>query len=154
MYDAIINSPIGNLGILTHDQKIRAIRFLPETADLIPPISAVAKEAVQQLQQYFAKKRTNFDLPLQSIGTDYQLLVWERVKQIPVGETLTYSDLAHQICSGPRAVGNACRVNPIPVIIPCHRIVAKNHSGGYAGNMDGRIFAIKTWLLDHEQSFQ
>ncbi|MDH5259570.1 MAG: MGMT family protein, partial [Gammaproteobacteria bacterium] len=76
--------------------------------------------------------------------------VWKIMRAIEAGKTLTYGDVAKLLDSSPRAVGNACRRNPIPLLIPCHRIVAKNGTGGFAGQKSGPVFDIKCWLLDHE----
>ena len=94
--------------------------------------------------------RHNLQNRVYTNGTPYQKKVWLALQQIPPGETKTYGDLANEINSNPRAIGNACRENPLPIIIPCHRIVAKNGIGGYAGKVDGNNIDIKQWLLKHE----
>ncbi len=85
-------------------------------------------------------------------GTDYQKSVWQCISEIKWGETLTYGDIAEQLDSSARAVGNACRANPVPIIVPCHRVVSKSGLGGFAGQREGNNINVKTWLLEHERS--
>jgi len=90
-------------------------------------------------------------VPLKLNGTKHQIDVWEAMRKIPAGKTMTYGELAEVIGSSPRAVGTACGQNPIPVIVPCHRIVAAH--GGLGGFMGGKLenpLVIKQWLLKHE----
>jgi methylated-DNA-[protein]-cysteine S-methyltransferase len=106
------------------------------------------REACDQLQKYFDGKRMSFDLPLAPEGSDFQKRVWAALCAIPPGKTRSYADIARTIGSAPRAVGGANGANPIPLIIPCHRVIAADGSlGGYSGG-DGP--ATKRYLLDHE----
>ena len=106
------------------------------------------REACDQLQDYFDGKRMSFNLPLAPEGSDFQKRVWAALCAIPPGETRSYADIARTIGSAPRAVGGANGANPIPLIIPCHRVIAADGSlGGYSGG-DGP--ATKRYLLDHE----
>ena len=106
------------------------------------------REACDQLQKYFDGKRMSFDLPLAPKGSDFQKRVWAALCAIPPGETRSYADIARTIGSAPRAVGGANGANPIPLFIPCHRVIAADGSlGGYSGG-DGT--ATKRYLLDHE----
>jgi methylated-DNA-[protein]-cysteine S-methyltransferase len=106
------------------------------------------REACDQLQRYFDGKRMSFDLPLAPEGSDFQKRVWAALCAIPPGETRCYADIARTIGSAPRAVGGANGANPIPLFIPCHRVIAADGSlGGYSGG-DGP--ATKRYLLDHE----
>jgi methylated-DNA-[protein]-cysteine S-methyltransferase len=106
------------------------------------------REACDQLQRYFDGKRMSFDLPLAPEGSDFQKRVWAALCAIPPGETRSYADIARTIGSAPRAVGGANGANPIPLFIPCHRVIAADGSlGGYSGG-DGP--ATKRYLLDHE----
>lgn len=86
-----------------------------------------------QLEAYFDGERTDFDLPLAPPGTAYRQRVWQMLQQIPPGETRTYGHLAALAGGGPRSVGGAMAYNPIPIIIPCHRVVASAGPGGYSG---------------------
>jgi methylated-DNA-[protein]-cysteine S-methyltransferase len=106
------------------------------------------REACDQLQDYFDGKCMSFDLPLAPEGSDFQKRVWAALCAIPPGETRSYADIARTIGSAPRAVGGANGANPIPLFIPCHRVIAADGSlGGYSGG-DGP--ATKRFLLDHE----
>jgi methylated-DNA-[protein]-cysteine S-methyltransferase len=106
------------------------------------------REACDQLQDYFDGRRMSFDLPLAPEGSNFQKRVWAALCAIPPGETRSYADIARTIGSAPRAVGGANGANPIPLFIPCHRVIAANGSlGGYSGG-DGP--ATKRYLLDHE----
>ncbi len=106
------------------------------------------REACDQLQDYFDGKRMSFNLPLAPEGSDFRKRVWAALCAIPPGETRSYADIARAIDSAPRAVGGANGANPIPLFIPCHRVIAADGSlGGYSGG-DGP--ATKRYLLDHE----
>lgn len=91
------------------------------------------ENARDQIQDYLDGKRTGFDLPLAPPGTDFQKRVWAAMRTIPFGQVQTYGDMAKQLNSAARAVGMACGANPIPVVIPCHRVVARTGLGGYSG---------------------
>lgn len=85
-------------------------------------------------------------------GTDFQKRVWAALLEIPAGQTLTYGELAQKLNSHPRAIGQACRTNPYPVVIPCHRVVSKTGFGGYAGAVSGDLLNFKKWLLQREKA--
>lgn len=155
-YAAIINSPIGYLGIqLSSDfTHISHVDFLDNNHQQHLPQHPLAKKAVAEIQYYFQNPHAQFTIPLQLEGTELQQKVWHAMQKIPVGNTLTYSDLAINLNTSPRVIGNACRANPIPVFIPCHRIVAKNHLGGFFGSRSGRPIKMKAWLLEHEANFK
>ena len=95
--------------------------------------SPVLKEAVAQLKDYFEGGIATFDLPLEPAGSPFQRRVWSAVCTIPYGETRTYGTLATKVETAPRAIGKACGANPIPIIIPCHRVVGAYSIGGYSG---------------------
>jgi methylated-DNA-[protein]-cysteine S-methyltransferase len=84
-------------------------------------------------------------------GTDFQKRVWAELLKIPPGKTVTYSDLAKKLHSHPRAIGQACKANPLPVTIPCHRVVGKNNLGGYCGKTQGKLLKRKQALLNSEK---
>jgi methylated-DNA-[protein]-cysteine S-methyltransferase len=107
-------------------------------------------ETEKQLSEYFKKERKVFSIKLDPIGTEFQLTVWNKLLQIPYGETISYQELASRIGkkNASRAVGNANGKNPIPIIIPCHRVIRKNGSfGGYAGGLK-----VKKYLLELEKN--
>lgn len=106
------------------------------------------REAVRQLQDYFDRKREGFDLPLAPYGTAFQQRVWQALRDIPIGQTRSYNEVAAALGTSPRAVGQANGNNPIPIIIPCHRVTASGgRLGGYSG---GEGTATKRFLLNLE----
>lgn len=141
-----IDSPVGRLALEADDESVIGVRWAgpgehaPGSAD-----SAVLKEAARQLDRYFKGGLRRFDLPLAARGTDYQKRVWAMMRDIPFGETATYGGMAAALGSGPRAVGMACGRNPIPIIVPCHRVLgAGGREGGFSG---GRGLPTKRQLL-------
>ncbi len=149
--NAVVASPLGRIGIsLANSGALASVDFLGSTADLHAPTDAAARAVVRDLERYFEDPAHPFDIPLQPMGTAYQQRVWRALRQVPCGEVWSYGRLAAYVESAPRAVGQACRRNPIPIIVPCHRIVARAGSGGYSGATDGPLLAIKRWLLEHE----
>ena len=105
---------------------------------------------IAQLEQYFSSAKSFKSISLVPEGTKFQQAVWKELSKIPVGETRTYGQIAQILNSGARAVGNACRKNPIQIIIPCHRVVSATGIGGYVGETQGAQLDIKHWLLKHE----
>ena len=107
------------------------------------------KQITQEILAYLQQPHQAFRLPAQLAGSAFQNKVWLAIYAIPLGQTRTYSELAAQLQSGPRAVANACGANRLPLLIPCHRVVAKNGLGGFMrGDKNG--LSIKRWLLSHE----
>ncbi len=149
-YQAIIPSPIGPLGIIMAEERLQGIRFLTDGTALQAAEDRATLQVVTQLQHYFQQAQWRFSLPLHLPGTPFQQRVWQQLRQIPAGAVRTYGEIADALGSGPRAVGNACRHNPLPVVVPCHRVVAANGLGGFAGQTRGRHLEIKEWLLAHE----
>ena len=153
-YDAVINTPLpgrdNRLAIVTQDNKLQKILFVSHSTNLKPPKSTFTKSVVEQLKTYFKNPDFKFTLALAPDGTEYQKSVWSKLQKCPKGKVWTYGELAKKIHSGPRAVGNACRRNPIPIIVPCHRVVSVNGMGGYAGKTSGSYMSVKQWLLQHE----
>jgi len=141
-------SLLTNLGDLTISEDDGAIVALDWGRGRDQEETPLLRRARDQLQAYFDGKRLSFDLPLAPHGSDFQKRVWAALCAIPPGETRSYADIARAIGSAPRAVGGANGANPIPIIIPCHRVVAADGSlGGYSGG-DGP--ATKRFLLDLE----
>ncbi|MCB1985879.1 MAG: methylated-DNA--[protein]-cysteine S-methyltransferase [Nitrosomonas sp.] len=115
------------------------------------PSTPLAKEVSAQLKAYLKDPRYAFDLSLHISGTVHQRRVWEQIQGVPSGQTCSYAEIAEKIHSAPRAVGRACGANKIPIVIPCHRIIAKNGSlGGFMNAREGEPLDIKRWLLQHE----
>ncbi len=152
---------IGNLKLEFHLQckelkllslsisKKSSIRETPESTN-INSNNKVAEAIVLQLKNYFSSAISFQSVSTLPAGTVFQRLVWNELCKIPVGETRTYGDIAKNLNSSARAVGNACRRNPIQIIVPCHRVISATGIGGYAGKTDGRQLEIKRWLLRHE----
>ncbi|MFC7476193.1 methylated-DNA--[protein]-cysteine S-methyltransferase [Dankookia sp. GCM10030260] len=142
-----LHSPLGELTVFEEDGAIVALDFGRAHAPpgLAPP-STLLREAAAQLQDYFDGTRTAFDLPLAPQGTLFRRQVWDALRRIPPGETRSYIDIAREVgCRSARAIGQANGSNPIPILIPCHRVVAADGSlGGYSG---GEGPATKRYLL-------
>jgi methylated-DNA-[protein]-cysteine S-methyltransferase len=147
----IIAAPFGKLGLRCAEDALLGIEFLSPDTRAYAPRDALAREVSKQLQAYFADAAFRFDLPLKLDGTEHQRKVWQMMCVIPRGQTLSYSELAAEIGSSARAVGQACGNNPVPVVIPCHRVVSKTGLGGFMHRAEGVALDIKRWLLAHEQ---
>lgn len=150
-FDARIKTPFATLGIRTSDRYIEEIIFL--SADVpakVPMSNTLAHLACVQLMAYLDKPAFKFDLPYKLTGTHHQIAVWQAMCRIPAGEIRTYSEIAAEIDSAARAVGTACGRNLLPIVVPCHRIVAANGLGGFMGGKRDDPLAIKRWLLHHE----
>ncbi len=149
-YRAIIAAPPGQIGIRMTGDAVSALDYLPADAPEKPPTDVATRAVVEQLEAYFRDPRYPFAVPLAPVGTAFQQKVWKGLQSIPPGMVLTYGDLARQLDTAARAIGGACRSNPIPILIPCHRVVGRQGFGGYAGEVTGDPLAIKRWLLRHE----
>lgn len=152
-YSTIISTPIGKLGIRVADQQLVKLDFLlDDPIALQAPTDSFTQKISDQLATYFLNASSQFKLAFKLQGTPFQQAVWAELQKIPRGQPATYKTIAERLKTSPRAVGNACRANPIPVIVPCHRVVAQNGLGGFAGDTTGGLIAIKKWLLQHELS--
>ena len=149
-YDIVLASPLGKLGVRLQDGDIIRLDYLGNRAALTAATTPLGRQISAQLERYFANPESRFTLPFKLHGTDFQQRVWQALTQIPAGKTLTYGQLADRLGSGARAVGNACRNNPVSLIVPCHRVVSVTGIGGYSGKTDGREISRKKWLLNHE----
>ena len=150
-YEAVVPLPVGSwqLGIRTDGQAVLEIDFIDEEFERITP-SAVAIEAAQQLRCYVDNPRWRFTLALKLKGTPFQQRVWAALQMLPCGEPRSYGELARRLNSAARAVGGACRANPIAIMVPCHRVVAAQGLGGFSGATGGPELLLKQWLLEHE----
>ncbi|MCZ7538503.1 MAG: methylated-DNA--[protein]-cysteine S-methyltransferase [Anaerolineae bacterium] len=147
---AYSETPLGALEIAGSDAGIRAVRFLdePPLAPVTPDLPAPMVSCIQQLAEYFAGQRRSFEVPLDLHGTPFQRRVWELLLHIPFGETRTYLDIALALGDpkAVRAVGAANGQNPVPIIVPCHRVIGGDGALiGYGGGLWR-----KEWLLAHE----
>jgi len=145
---ALVDSPIGPLGLVASDRALRAVRF---DGSRIRPEggSHVLDETARQLDAYFAGDLVTFDLPLELHGTDFQRRCWLALETIPYGQTVSYGEQATRLGLGSdaaRAVGAANGQNPLPLVLPCHRVIGANGSlTGFGGGL-----GVKRFLLEHE----
>ncbi|MGB5306096.1 MAG: methylated-DNA--[protein]-cysteine S-methyltransferase [Gammaproteobacteria bacterium] len=151
-YDCVLSSPLGRLGLRIENGHLCRLDYLPRNTPLKPAASPLARRVYKELQTYFSSPVARFSQPLTLDGTPFQQRVWQALKRIPPGKTLTYGELAARLGSGARAVGNACRHNPVSIIVPCHRVVGAAGIGGYSGQTRGREIHRKQWLLAHENA--
>jgi len=149
-YDAVVSTPVGRFGIRLAGDAVCAIDRVSGRTPLHAPRSGPAAKAANELRDYFHKRHPP-RVALKLDGTDFQRRVWHAMCRIPWGGTVSYGELARRLGSGARAVANACRDNPVPLIVPCHRVVGSNGLGGYMGATTGSRIEIKKWLLDHER---
>lgn len=150
MFDVTVDFPRMKVAVKTRDERIVEIRYLPLSAPDIAPTNALAARAAEQLRAYLADPDAPFDLPLAVEGTPFQRSLWQALCKIPRGKTRTYGDLAKELNGEARAVGQACGDNRLPVVIPCHRVVAADGIGGFAHATGGYLLEAKRWLLAHE----
>ena len=152
-----LSSQVGNLVLEIKAGKLSSLTISGEKAvtdkKMISENKENAKQAENiqtQLRNYFSKASAFSSVALLPEGTAFQKSVWSELCKIPFGETRSYGDIAKSLHSSARAVGNACRKNPIAIIVPCHRVVSVTGIGGYAGETAGKQLDIKRWLLKHE----
>ena len=142
-FEQTVPSPLGPLTLLADQIGITALEWRDGRQDGTP----VLRHAALQLEQYFAGQRQDFTVPIRLTCSDFQRTVCAAMSAIPFGRTRTYGDLADQLGVPAQAIGQACGGNPLPVLIPCHRVLGANGLGGYSG--DGGV-ETKIWLLRHE----
>ena len=151
-FQTTVKTPIGELLLEANEHAITRIYFENERAPLPRQrMNAVLTLACKQLTEYFAGKRQEFDFPIEAEGTEFQQAVWKELLKIGYGRTRTYGQLAlavHRPITAARGVGQACGHNPLPIVVPCHRVLGKN--GGLTGFGGGTWR--KEWLLEHERS--
>lgn len=153
MRQLITATPIGKLAVTYASDLVLAVQPLISSPCATSNKEYFAREIDRQLQAYFAGDLQKFDIPfLFANGTDFQVRVWQQISNVPFGSTQTYGQIASNVNSAPRAVGNACRRNRLLLIIPCHRVVSINGPGGFMGDTDGSLVSRKQWLLNHEQA--
>ncbi len=152
-----IDSPIGPITLVADDDALVEVHLPDEklskttaAADVAPGDHAVLKQAATELDEYFAGSRQTFDVPLAPHGSEFQLAAWLALRTIPYGETVSYGEQARRLGDArkARAVGAANGRNPLPIVVPCHRVVGANgHLTGFGGGIE-----CKAWLLDHERA--
>jgi methylated-DNA-[protein]-cysteine S-methyltransferase len=150
MEQAIINAPFGQLRLTAVHDSLTGIEFLLKPHSLKKAVTPLLQETEAQLNAYFNDPRHQFALPIKLNGTNFQQHVWDALCDIPAGAPLTYGQLAKKLATAPRAVGGACGTNPIPIIVPCHRVVSASGLGGFMQTRYLGSLKIKSWLLEHE----
>ncbi len=152
IHTTLIDSPVGPLFVAASDEGLRAIEFrenkhpVKRDGDWREGDNAVLRKVHKQLDEYFAGKRRAFDLPLSPTGTEFQRKVWTTLATIPYGETISYAQLAARIGkpSAMRAVGAANGRNPLPIVLPCHRVIGADGSlTGFGGGLPTKQFLLK-----------
>jgi methylated-DNA-[protein]-cysteine S-methyltransferase len=154
MFDVVIAFPRMNVGVITRAGQVVEIRYLPPSVPAVEAKNSLAANAARQLERYRDDPAARFELPLAIEGTPFQRRLWQALCEIPCGKTLTYGALAKRLGAEARAVGQACGDNRLPIVIPCHRVVAAGGIGGFAHATSGYLVEAKRWLLAHESSAQ
>ncbi|WP_025322814.1 methylated-DNA--[protein]-cysteine S-methyltransferase [Deferrisoma camini] len=146
-----LTTPVGPLTLVAGGGGLVAIRFGAGGPTAAP--DTILAQAAREFEEYFAGARTRFTVPVRfpSGASAFRLRVWETLGRIPYGAVRTYGELARTLGTSPRAVGGACRANPLPIVVPCHRVVARSGLGGYAGDWErGAAGSVKRFLLELE----
>jgi methylated-DNA-[protein]-cysteine S-methyltransferase len=149
-FHAKLATPFAVLGIRTVGEWLTDIEYLPRGAATLAPLNRLAERVCRQIECYVDDPQFRFDLPFEYRGTAFQCRVWREIYKIKSGKTSTYKELAQQLKSAPRPVGGACGRNRLPLLIPCHRVLASNGIGGFMHAHAGDPIMIKKWLLSHE----
>jgi methylated-DNA-[protein]-cysteine S-methyltransferase len=151
-FQAKLPAPFGMLGIRTYGGLLAEIVFLEAGGSALAPRDRISERTCAQLQNYFDDPEYRFDVPLAPRGTPFQRRVWARISAIRPGRTRSYGEIAREIGSAARAVGQACGANPVPLVVPCHRVLAASGIGGFAHREAGFHLSVKRWLLKHESA--
>jgi methylated-DNA-[protein]-cysteine S-methyltransferase len=149
-FQARMATPFGVVGVRTAGGAIAEIVYLPRSAGPLAPADAVAEKACRQIERYLDDPQFRWDLPLARSGTEFRRRVWRKIAAIRSGDVRRYGELARELGSAARAVGQACGDNPHPLVVPCHRVVAADGLGGFAHREGGFLVSVKRWLLRHE----
>jgi methylated-DNA-[protein]-cysteine S-methyltransferase len=149
-HQAKLVTPFAVLGIRTVGELLTDIEYLPRGVATLAPLNKLAERVCKQIERYVDDPQYRFNLPFEYRGTDFQCRVWREITKISSGKTNTYKELAQRLRSAPRPVGGACGRNRLPLLIPCHRVLASNGIGGFMHARAGDPITIKKWLLKHE----
>ncbi len=150
LFQAKLRAPFGVVGVRTSGGRLAEIVFLDSGSAALTPRDTLAERTCTQLESYFADPEFRFDLPLAPRGTPFQRRVWSKIAAIAPGHTRSYGEIAREVDSAARAVGQACGANPLPLVVPCHRVLAARGIGGFAHHDEGFHLSVKRWLLAHE----
>lgn len=144
-------TPFAVLGIITDGKVVTSVRYLPRSTAQAAPQDRVAERVCREIERYLADSDYLFTVPYRLEGTPFQHRVWREIEKLCPIKTITYGVMARHLRSGARAVGSACGANPIPLIVPCHRVLAAGGGlGGFMGGKDPFPLSVKRWLLRHE----
>lgn len=148
---AWLQAPFGPVRVLADGKGIRRVELWPDEAFREEPGHPLADRAARALERWlWGEGPWPRGWPLMPAGTPFQRRVWRALQEIVPGQRLTYGELAARLGTSARAVGGACRANPLPLLVPCHRVVAAHGLGGFAGDREGARLEVKRWLLEHE----
>ena len=145
-YDVIFDTAMATIGLQFTGSSLSKVAYLTQPAEKLAQ-TELAKKVKEKIEKYLESKEKSITVEMTLDVTPFQLRVLDQLQQIPYGETRSYGDIAKILKTSPRAVGNACRNNPLPIIIPCHRVVAANGIGGYDGATQGETLDMKYYLL-------
>lgn len=144
-------TPFAVLGMVTDGKVLTSVRYLPRGTAQAAPQDRVAERACREIERYLADPDYLFTVPYRLEGTPFQHRVWREIEKLCPIKTITYGTMARRLRSGARAVGSACGANPVPLIVPCHRVLAVGGGlGGFMGGKDPFPLSVKRWLLRHE----
>ena len=143
-------TPFAVLGITTDGAAVTGVRYLPRSTQQVPPHDRVAERACREIERYLVDPAHRFAVPYRLDGTPFQCRVWREIEKLCPIKTITYGDIARRLGTAARAVGGACGANPVPLIVPCHRVLAAGGLGGFMGGKKSFSLGIKRWLLRHE----
>lgn len=151
-YDVILAAPMCRLGARFTGDALARLDLLPADTRASAQLDARARRLADELDAYWHDPAHRFDLHVAPQGTPFQLRVWHALMAIPAGQPTTYGALAKQLGTAARAVGQACASNPLPILIPCHRVVAASGLGGFMHSASGTPLDVKASLLAHERA--
>lgn len=143
-------TPFAVIGIVTDGSRVTSVRYLPGHTPLVSPQDRVTERACREIERYLADPQYLFTVPYCLDGTPFQCRVWREIEKLCSIKTTSYGVIAERLRSSARAVGGACGANPVPLIVPCHRVLAAHGLGGFMGGKDAFPLSVKRWLLRHE----
>jgi len=154
-YDVVFATDLALIGLLFDGDRLIRVKYLEDRSHELTQkksLNKLTKAVKNKIEKYIEpqSKIKNLNIEISLNVTPFQARVLEQLQKIPYGETRTYGEIAKILKTSPRAVGNACRNNPLPIIFPCHRVLAANGIGGYDGATSGRLLSIKKRLLKKE----
>jgi len=147
-------APFAVIGISTNRGRVVRIQYLPLSTPEKKPNDELSLEVITQIKKYIENPKYVFTLPVDVSGTDYRVRVWHELEKIKPGQIKTYGEIAASLDSSPRAVGMACGDNKLPLLVPCHRVVAKRGVGGFMHSRGSFALGVKSWLLKHESTIE